>query len=162
MAQVIKAKYPNTRFHICGDCEESYAGILKQLHHDGTVIYHGRIDDVREILRITHCTIHPSYYPEGMSNVLLESSACARPIITTDRSGCREIVGEGRNGFLIKIKDTEDLIAKVEAFIALPYEKKKQMGIAGREKVEREFDREIVVGEYLKEIMKIETMLDVK
>jgi len=162
MAKVIKAKYPNTRFHICGNCEESYTGILEPLHHDGTVIYHGRIDDVREILRITHCTIHPSYYPEGMSNVLLESCACARPIITTDRSGCREVVDEGKNGFLVKLKDTEDLIAKVEAFISLSYDKKKQMGIAGIDKVEREFDREIVVGEYLKEIMKIETMLDVK
>ncbi|NCB03535.1 MAG: glycosyltransferase family 1 protein [Spirochaetia bacterium] len=155
MAQVIKAKYPNTRFHICGDCEESYEETLQKLHQDGTVIYHGRIDDVREVLNITHCTIHPSYYPEGLSNVLLESSACGRPIITTNRSGCREVVDEGKNGFLVKIKDTEDLIAKVEAFIALPYEKKKQMGIAGREKVEREFDREIVVDAYMREIENI-------
>lgn len=156
MAQVIKAKYPNTRFHICGNCEESYEATLQKLHQVGVVIYHGRIDDVREVLNITHCTIHPSYYPEGMSNVLLESCACGRPIITTNRSGCKEVVDEGMNGFLVKIKDTEDLMAKVEAFIALPYDNKKQMGIAGRKKVEREFDREIVVKSYLLEIDSIE------
>ncbi|WP_422479307.1 glycosyltransferase family 4 protein [Pleomorphochaeta sp. DL1XJH-081] len=152
MAKVIKAKYPNTHFHICGFCEESYEGILHKMQEEGIIQYHGMVKDVREILRITHCTVHPSYYPEGLSNVLLESSACARPIITTDRSGCREVVEEGQNGFLIKIKDAKDLIAKVESFIALPYEKKKQMGIAGREKVEREFDRDIVVEKYLSEI----------
>lgn len=160
MAKVIIAKYPNTRFHICGDCEEAYEERLQQLHHDGVVIYHGRIDDVREVLRITHCTIHPSYYPEGMSNVLLESCACARPVITTDRSGCREVVDEGKNGFLVQIKDTQELISKVESFIALPYHQKKQMGIAGREKVEKEFDREIVVEKYLNEIMKIRDKLN--
>jgi galacturonosyltransferase len=155
MAEVIKAKYLNTKFHICGFCEEAYEGVLHKLQEQGIVQYHGMVKDVREILRITHCTVHPSYYPEGLSNVLLESCACARPIITTDRSGCREVVDEGRNGFLVKLKDAEDLIAKVESFIALPYEKKKQMGIEGREKVEREFDREIVVDLYLKEIDKV-------
>lgn len=154
MAKAIKAKYPNTRFHICGFCEESYEGILHMLQEQGIVQYHGMVKDVREILRITHCTVHPSYYPEGLSNVLLESSACARPIITTDRSGCREVVDEGKNGFLVKIKNTEDLIAKIEVFIALPYDKKKQMGIEGREKVEREFDRGIVVEKYLGLIVK--------
>ena len=61
----------------------------------GIIIYHGMLCDVREILKITHCTIHPTYYPEGMSNVLLESAACGRAIITTNRSGCREIVDDG-------------------------------------------------------------------
>lgn len=152
MAKVIKEKYPITRFHICGFCEEAYEGILQKMQEDGIIQYHGMMKDVREILRVTHCTIHPSYYPEGLSNVLLESCACARPIITTDRSGCREVVDEGKNGFLVRLKDTEDLITKVESFIALSHNQKKQMGIAGREKVEKEFDREIVVEEYLTQI----------
>ena len=110
------------------------------------------VRDVREILKNVHCTIHPSFYPEGISNVLLESCACARPIITTDRSGCREVVEDGVNGFVVKQRDSEDLIQKIEKFLALTHEQKMQMGLAGRTKVETEFDRKIVVNAYLKEM----------
>jgi glycosyltransferase involved in cell wall biosynthesis len=150
-ARFIRSKYPNTRFHVCGSFEESYKGIIYQYHEDGTIIYHGSVDDVREVLKITHCTVHPSYH-EGMSNVLLESSACARPVITTNKNGCKEIVDEGINGFLVPVRDTESLIEAVERFIHLPHEQKVQMGLAGRKKVEREFDRQIVVDAYLSEI----------
>jgi len=101
-AEHIRSKYPDTRFHICGFCEEAYEDKLKMLQDKGIVIYHGMLRDVREILKETHCTIHPTYYPEGMSNVLLESTACGRPIITTDRSGCREVVDDGVNGYVVE------------------------------------------------------------
>ena len=118
---------------------------------NGSVIYHGMVRDVKEILKNTHCTIHPTYYPEGLSNVLLESSACARPIITTNRSGCREVIDDGINGYIVEQKNSEDLIKKIEAFLALPWETKKQMGLAGRKKVEDGFDRQIVVAKYVGE-----------
>ncbi len=139
-------------FHICGFCEKEYQGELDELIAKGVVEYHGMVRDVREILKDAHCTIHPSFYPEGLSNVLLESSACARPIITTDRSGCKEVVVDGVNGFVVKQRDSADLIQKIERFIALPYEEKMKMGLAGRAKVEREFNRQIVVDAYLKEM----------
>lgn len=139
-------------FHICGFCEGEYQGKLDEYTKNGVVIYHGMVRDVREILAKTHCTIHPSFYPEGISNVLLESCACARPIITTDRSGCREVVEDGVNGFVVKQRDSEDLIHKVEKFLALTHEQKMQMGLAGRAKVEREYDRQVVVDAYLKEM----------
>lgn len=151
-AIAIKNKYPNTSFHICGFCEEAYEERLKELAKNGIVIYHGMVRNVQEIIKYCHCTIHPTYYPEGLSNVLLESSACARPIITTDRSGCREVIDDGVNGFIIKQKDSADLIEKIEKFIALPYEEKRQMGLNGRAKVEKEFDRQIVVRKYLEQI----------
>ncbi len=154
-AQYIRDKYPNTRFHVCGNCEEQYMDKLKELHDKEVIIYHGSIPDVREIHKQVHCTIHPTYYPEGMSNVLLESCASGRPIITTDRSGCREIVDDGVNGYIVNEKDSDDLIGKIEQFLALSYEEKKQMGLAGRAKVEKKFDRQIVVDAYLDEIEKI-------
>lgn len=139
-------------FHICGFCEPEYKGKLDEYIKNGTVIYHGMVRDVREIHKISHCTIHPSFYPEGISNVLLESCACARPVITTDRSGCREVVDDCVNGFVVKQRDSEDLIKKIEKFLALPHEQKVQMGFDGRTKVEKEFDRKIVVNAYLKEL----------
>ena len=75
-----------------------------------------------------------------------------RPIITTDRSGCREIVEDGVSGFVCKQKDTDDLVFQIERFLALSWEERRDMGLAGREKVEREFNRQKVVDEYLFEI----------
>ena len=142
-------------FHVCGFCEQEYQQKLDELTKNGTIAYHGMVRNVREILAKTHCTIHPSFYPEGISNVLLESCACARPIITTDRSGCREVIDNGVNGFIVKQRDSQDLIEKIEKFLALSHEQKMQMGFAGRIKVEKEFDRQIVVEKYLEEVDKI-------
>lgn len=151
-AEYIRSKMPNTRFHICGFCEEEYADKLDDYQKRGIIIYHGMLRDVREIIREVHCTVHPTYYPEGLSNVLLESCACGRPIITTDRSGCREVVEDGKNGYMVLQKDTNSLIDAIEKFIALSYKEKYEMGLYGRKKVEKEFDRNIVVEAYMKEI----------
>ena len=154
-AEIIKEKYPDTEFHIVGWCEDAYAERLKELENIGVVIYHGPVGDVRPLVGMAHCTVHPSFYPEGMSNVLLESCAAGRPIITTDRPGCGEIVDDGVDGYVIKQQDTADLVEKLEKFIQLPIEKKKAMGLAARKKVEIEFDRQIVVNAYLEEIESI-------
>ena len=151
-AEYITKKYVNTRFHICGFCEKEYEAKLEELAENKSVIYHGMVKDMTTILPQMHCTVHPTYYPEGLSNVLLESLATARPIITTDRAGCREVVEDGVNGFVVKQKDSADLIEKIEKFISLSNEERKLMGLSGREKVEKEFDRNIVIEAYLKEM----------
>ena len=102
--------------------------------------------------KMANCIIHPSYYPEGMSNVLLESAASGRPIITTNRSGCKEILEDGINGYFVKEKDYKDLVKKIDKFIKLSNKEKKQMGINGRNKIEKEFDRNIIIDEYMKVI----------
>lgn len=151
-AEYITKKHPNTKFHICGFCEAEYEGRLEECQKAGTVTYHGMVKNVREYIARTHCTVHPTYYPEGLSNVLLESSACARPIITTDRSGCREVIDAGVNGFVVRQQDSGDLIEKIEQFLSLSWEERRAMGLAGRAKVEREFDRQIVVEKYMAEL----------
>lgn len=148
-AEAIRLKYPNTRFDVLGACEGDYDKRLRVLTQKGILTYYGRQSDVRPFFAKAHCTIHPTFYPEGMSNVLLESCAAGRPIMTTDRPGCREIVDDGINGYIVKQQDSTDLISKVETFVNLPYEQKKRMGEAARKKVEREFDRNIVVKAYL-------------
>lgn len=149
-AKYITKKYPNTKFHVCGFCEEDYEGELHELQEHGILNYHGMVRDIREILKSTHCIVHPTYH-EGMSNVLLESAASGRPILASDIPGCREIF-DVESGFGFKTKDTNSLIQAIEKFLKLSYEEKKEMGIAGRRKVEKEFDRQIVVNDYLKEI----------
>lgn len=154
-AEYIKGKYSYTVFHILGYCEQDYEGRLKKMQDKGIIQYHGMQSDTREFQRISHCTIHPSYYSEGMSNVLLESAASGRPIITTNKSGCKEIVDEGINGYLVHQRDAKSLINKIEHFLNLNQISKMRMGLAGRTKVEKEFDRKIVVDAYKHEVEKV-------
>jgi galacturonosyltransferase len=151
-AKYIRKKYPHTRFHICGFCEQDYRGILEKLEKQQIILYHGVVDDMTQIYEKVSCTVHPTYYPEGLSNVLLESCACGRPIITTDRAGCREVVDDGVNGYIVRAKDSQDLIEQIEKFLALTWEQRRQMGLEGRRKVEREFSRKLVVSAYLEEV----------
>ena len=153
-AKQIKSEFPKTEFHICGFCEEEYNGRLEEFVKEGIVIYHGMISNVPEYLMDKHCVVNPTFYPEGMSNVLLESAASGRAIISTDRAGSREAIEDGVNGYLIKERDTESLVCALRKFLTLSYEEQKQMGQKGREKMEREFDRNIIVNTYLETIEK--------
>lgn len=154
MAKTIKKKYPNTEFQIVGYVEGNYQQQLDELVKNGIINYLGSTPDIRPFLSGVHCTIMPSYH-EGMSNVNLESAANGRPVITTNVAGCQETVDDGRTGILVEAKSTESLIKGVERFLALPYNQKLQMGKLAREKVEKEFDRQIVVDAYLNEIENI-------
>lgn len=154
-AAYIRKKYPQTRFHICGFCEQDYKERLETCHELGVIQYHGLVNDMSKIYQMSACTVHPTYYPEGLSNVLLESAACGRPIITTNRSGCREVIDDGVNGYIVNQKDSGDLIKKIEKFLSLTLEERRKMGMEGRKKVEREFDRQIVIKKYIEEINSI-------
>lgn len=155
-AKYIRNKYPQTRFHVCGFCEdEDYSAILEDYQKREIIIYHGFVQDIKSLHKISSCTVHPTYYPEGMSNVLLESCACGRPVIATDRSGCREIVDDGINGFIVQEKNSMDLIKKIEQFLSLTIEERRQMGLAGRLKVEKQFNRKDVVRKYMKEVSRV-------
>ena len=156
-AREIRARHPETRFHVCGRCEQDYEPLLHALQEEGLILYHGSVNDVAGMHRVCASTGHPSYYPEGMSNVLLESCACGRPIITTNRPGCGEIVDDGVNGFVVREKDSADLVEKIEKFLNLPWERRRDMGLAGRAKVEKEFDRQIVVKKYLDELAAVQS-----
>lgn len=153
-AKYIKNKHDNVNFHICGFSEENYEDTLTELHSNGIIIYHGMINNIQKILENMHCIVHPSYH-EGMSNVLLEAASSGRPIIASNIPGCKEIFDDGKTGFSFPKKNTKELIKTIERFIHLNNEERKQMGLDGRKKMEQEFDRQIVVEKYLKEIESI-------
>lgn len=155
LASDIKNENPNTEFHICGFLEQDYKSVIETLQEKEIIIYHGLVMDMKTILKDMHCTIHPSYYPEGISNVLLESAAVGKPLITFDRSGLREVVDNNVNGFVVELHNYVQLLDITKKFISLSYEEKMKLGLNGRKKVELEFDRNIVVQSYLTEINKI-------
>lgn len=153
-AQFIKKKHTDTEFQVLWPLEGPLQNKMNELAEKGVVVDLGSTTDVRPYLRNVHCTIMPSYH-EGMSNVNLESAANGRPVITTNVPGCRETVEDGKTGYLVEAKSAKSLIIGIERFLALPYNQKVQMGKFAREKVEKDFDRQIVVDAYLNEIEKI-------
>ena len=149
-ARATRRTHPEAVFHVCGCCDDPvYRAVMESAVQAGDIVYHGEQRDMRPFYEMACCVVHPSYYPEGMANVLLEAAACARPIITTDRSGCAETVEDGRTGLLIPIRDQDALTAALERFLSLPWEQRCDMGRLGREKMEREFDRAIVADRYI-------------
>lgn len=150
---IIKMTYSEVEFHFAGGCSDEYEGALNKWIENGLIIYHGRVppDQMIGLYRETHCLIHPSYH-EGMANVILECAACARPCMASDINGCKEGIDDGKSGFIFKVKSIDAIVEKIKKFISLSHEEKIQMGIEGRKKMEREFDRQIVVNAYMEEV----------
>lgn len=148
-AKAIREDYPDVQFHILGYCEESYEEELNRLSEEGTIVYHGSVKDVRPYLEKVRCIIHPSYYPEGMSNVCLEAASSGRAVITTERPGCRETVVHGKTGYMVPIKDSEAVIMAARRFMELTSDEQRELGNAGREYVKQNFDRQIIVKAYM-------------
>ena len=159
-ANALKKKYDYLEFNVCGYCEEDYAREIGVAEKQGSIVYRGLVRDVLPYEAMSHCIVLPSYHPEGISNVLLEAAACARPIITTDHPGCRETVDDGVSGYLVRERDSQDLIDKMEKFLALEHTERVAMGVAGRKKIEREFNREIVIDCYMNAIFDAEKSVD--
>ena len=154
-AKRIKAEYPNTEFNMLGFIEPTemhYEKILSQLGEKDIVKYRGSQKDIKPFVAVSHATIHPSTYGEGMSNVLLESASSGRPIISTDNPGCRETFIDGETGFIYHGGDVDALCEQIEKFLSLTNEERKNMGKKGREYIKSNFSREKVIEAYLEKI----------
>lgn len=120
----------------------------------GSIQYLGEAIDVRPFMAAADCIVLPSYR-EGLNNVLLEASSMERPCISTDTTGCREVIEHGITGFLCNVRDAGDLADKMEQMYREDPEKRSVMGRNARQKVIREFNKNIVVSAYLKAIKDI-------
>ncbi|WP_028980709.1 glycosyltransferase family 4 protein [Sporocytophaga myxococcoides] len=138
--------------------EESKLGIpasqLQDWINRGLIEYKGFEKNSLKLYQEADCVVLPSYR-EGTSKSLLEAASCGIPIVTTDVPGCREVVEDGINGFLCKVKDPEDLAMKMEALYNLPEEIYTKMAIKSREKAQKQFDEKIVIKTYEAAIVQI-------
>lgn len=147
-SELIK-KYPTAQFHIVGIKDDpELSKLVEEYHEKGIVIFHGQQKDVRPFISDVHCQVHPTFYPEGMSNVLLESAAMGRPAITTDRSGCKEIVDNELTGFIIPQRSKDALVKSMSRFIQMGWKEKKNMGELAHLKIKQQFDRTNVIRIY--------------
>ena len=110
--------------------------------------------DMKAILEQCHIMAFPSYYREGVPKSLIETCAIGRPIVTTDSIGCKDVVDDGINGFLIPVKDSEALAQKLRILIE-DKDLRVRMGQASRKKAEREFNLERVIERHLEIYNKI-------
>lgn len=111
-AEIVKARYPDTRFDIVGPPDTSPDAVplaeVEGWHRAGTLTYCGPAADVRPAIADCHVYVLPSYH-EGMPRSVLEAMAMGRPILTTDVPGCRETVTPGDNGWLAPKADAKAL-----------------------------------------------------
>jgi len=111
------------------------------------VKYLGFRSDIKELISKCDIFVLPSYR-EGVPRTLLEASSMAKPIVTTDAVGCREVVEDNKNGFLVPIKDYKTLANKIEILIDNP-KLREEFGKYGRIKTKKEFDIKVVVKKYI-------------
>jgi len=149
-AKLLHRRGVDARFILVGDADPHNPAAIstEQLtawHSEGAVEFWGRCDDMPKILAQSHIACLPSYR-EGLPKSLLEAASCGLPIVTTDTNGCREIVRNGENGYLVPVKSTIELADALQRLINDP-ELRKRMGARGRAIAVSEFAVGKVVAE---------------
>lgn len=152
-AQTLKSQGVKAYFMLVGGSDpENPAAIsteqLKKWHKEGYVQWIGHTEDILKLFSRSHIVCLPTSYGEGVPKVLIEAAACGLPIVATDVPGCREIVKNGINGFLVPAKNAQLLAEAILTLINSPL-LRSEMGKKGRELVEKEFSIEKVISETL-------------
>ncbi len=158
-ARILKERYPEASFNILGAYYPGNPTAITPTEmagweKEGIINYLGTSDEVAKLISQSDCVVLPSYR-EGLSRVLLEAASLARPLVTTDVPGCRDVVEDGVNGYLCRVRDAQNLADRMEEMIRLDSARREEMGRRGRDKVIAEFDEAIVIEHYQKAIDEI-------
>lgn len=153
-ANILRQRGVEARFILAGPAaDDNPQSIpLRFLLHwnaKGMVEWVGKSDDVSALLASAHVVCLPSYGGEGLPLALAEAAAAGRPIVTTDTPGCREVVVDGVNGFLVPVGDSVQLADRMAQLLA-SRDLRRRMGQAGRERALNKLSIEIVCDQTLK------------
>ncbi|MEJ2902227.1 glycosyltransferase family 4 protein [Pedobacter panaciterrae] len=145
-AKQIKEKFPDVVFKLIGPYDDNIdaisADLFSRIKTDGTIQYFGLVDDVRPYINKSSVIVLPSYYGEGVPRCLLEGMAMGRAVITCNSVGCRETINpllRKANGFLVPIKDIQQLASKMEYYIRHT-DDVARFGLNGRKYASEKFD----------------------
>lgn len=142
-AREVRRHVPEARFQLLGPFDDAPGAVseaqVAAWAREGVVAYLGTTRDVRPYLASATAFVLPSYYREGVPRTALEALATGRPVVTTDRPGCRETVVDGRNGFLVPARDPAALARALRDLIADP-DRLRAMAAASRALAEERFD----------------------
>jgi glycosyltransferase involved in cell wall biosynthesis len=147
-AEKIKEMGVDARFAIVGGIDTGNPESLKaeelvELNRAGAVEDWGWREDMKEVYRLAHIVCLPSSYAEGLPKVLIEASASGRAIVATDIAGCREIVEDGKSGYIVPVGDADALVQALENLIQ-DSKVRVKMGREGRLRAEKEFSTAVI------------------
>ena len=153
-ARMLKATHPKARFLLLGPAEQGLGSIsletVRQWQAEGCIEYLGETRDVRPYIEAAHVMVLPSWR-EGTPTSIMEGMSMGRAAVVTDAPGCREVVRNGYNGYLVPLRDAEALAAAMENFIRQP-QLMAEMGANGRQMALDEFDAEKVAARILEDM----------
>lgn len=137
--EILRAECPQARLVLCGQPDPANPGSwtaerMAAWAQAPNVEWHGHCADMAAQWRAAHAAVQASYGGEGIPKSLLEAAASARAVIATDVPGCREVVRDGYNGFLIPPRDARALADAVKEMAEAP-ELCAEMGQRSRELV---------------------------
>ena len=112
-------------------------GVADRVRFEGAV---GQ-DEIRGYYERADVFALPSF-AEGLPVVLIEAMATGHPVVASRMTGVPELVEEGVSGLLVVPGDGADLTRALERLLREPAARRREMGRAGRAKVEAEFDLE--------------------
>lgn len=151
-ARLLRRRGVNGRVWLVGDPDpENPESVpeseLRRWHQEGVVEWKGHIDDIFSVWSETHVAVLPSYR-EGLPKTLLEAAACGLPTIAADVPGCREIVRDQENGYLVPAGDAGGLADAIESLLA-DKSLRERMGKRSRELTVESFSERLVVEQTL-------------
>lgn len=158
-ARLVRSGSPDVEFRVLGLVDHGNpsavsADEVRAWEAEGVIHHLGSVDDVVPHLAQADCVVLPSYR-EGCPRSLLEAASMAIPLIASNATGCRDVVQDGKNGFLCRLRDANDLAHQMRRMMALSTEDRSKMGLTGRELILKEFDENIVISRYLGTIREI-------
>lgn len=155
----LKKEGVDANFQLLGPIDEKHkrgipSSTIQQWIEKNQVEYLGRTEDVKSFIEKADCIVLPSYR-EGTPKTLLEAASMAKPIVATDVPGCNNVVKDGKNGYLCKLKDSSDLARKMKLMFSLAPHSRSEMGKYSRDYVKQNFEENIVIQKYISTINSI-------
>ena len=120
---------------------------------NGLIEWWGFSNNIIDIYNIADIIILPSYR-EGLSTTLIEAAACGLPIVTTDIPGCRDVVIDGYNGYLIPPYNPKAIAKALERLI-VDGNLRSEFGKNSRMIAKEKFSKEKIINEIIDIYLKI-------
>jgi glycosyltransferase involved in cell wall biosynthesis len=127
---------------------------------DDNVVWLGWRNDIRDLLAVSSIVVLPSRSGEGLPRSLLEGMAMEKPIVTTDVPGCRQVVDNARNGYLVPPRNSQALADAIRR-LASDADLRLAFGQCSRRRVEMEFDQDIINRQILRDLYNVEERQEV-
>ena len=147
-AEIVNKSYPLVSFTIAGRIDNKNPDgvdetFLKNLSSKGYIKWIGQEDDMKKLFTLSNIVCLPTFYGEGIPKVIIEACASRRAVISSNISGCKEIIEDGLNGILIEPKNSKQLASEIMKLL-VSHDLRHKYGRNGRKLVKSKFSLRII------------------